>query len=331
MQSGCPNCGRLLEGHFEKCPHCNYDLTDLHKMIDKFEEERKLKIPKYAGFIQRTVAKEFDLLLITVLFIIIFCFCLKFNFKLIFNYNFWHNYPYLLIIAILCIIIFYFFYCVFCHYSKNLATYGERIVGIKVVDAKGLPLSYKEAFKHNLYKIINILTLGIGYLFIIFSKNKQSLSNMLTHTYVINEKIENNELYYANVISRFIAYIIDIALLWLFANITLFLIPSYVISAFNLGPLLKIWYICFLIIVLVILFFYFPFMESRKGATFGKMAMNIKVADYNGEKISFIKSLTRIFISILENIIIFGTIICLVSPKKQTLKDMITKTVVIQK
>ena len=335
MQNGCPSCGRLLEGYFEKCPHCGYDLTGLHKIVDKYEEERQANIPRYAGFIQRTVANQLDILFIILIFtILLFIMCKLFNFNFwsMFSLSFWHNHFSLLFVMVFCIVIFYFFYCVFCQYSKNLATYGERVVGIKVVDAEGLPLNYLEVFKHNLFRIFNILTFGIGYFIIIFNKQKQALSDILSHTYVCNVETNDNELYYANAFSRFIAYIIDCVLIYLFCYGVQLLFPMLFATPYNFGEISNILYLIVFILFFIILLFYFPFMESRYGASFGKIIMKIKVSDYNGDNIGFWHSFFRmIFISFEFTIFVFGTLICFTSPKKQTLKDMLTKTVVIKK
>lgn len=317
MQNGCPSCGRLLEGYFEKCPHCGYDLISLHKMVDKYEKEREKKqkrkenASKYAGFIQRVVANWIDFWFVALAFLAIFIVVIV-VFRLDFSYAFCLNDYSRLFVMLLYYIILYFFYCVFCHYSKSGATIGEKIVGIRVVDEKCLPLGYIEVITHNLFRIFNILTLGIGALFIIFTKDKQALSDIMSHTYVVNVYSDDDEyLYYASILSRFFANLIDIAFILLAA----FLVGRFFLLLF-----------CLAIIVCWCL------MESRWGGTIGKLIMNIKITDYNGDNIGFGRSLVRNLAILLELfVLIFGTIICFTSPRKQTLKDMLTKTVVIQK
>ncbi|QOP41010.1 RDD family protein [Sulfurimonas marina] len=66
------------------------------------------------------------------------------------------------------------------------ATPGKKIVNIKIVDAKTLEdISNKQAITRSLGYIPSTLLLGLGFLMIIFTKNKQSLHDMLANTVVI--------------------------------------------------------------------------------------------------------------------------------------------------
>ena len=72
-------------------------------------------------------------------------------------------------------------------------------------------------------------------------------------------------------------------------------------------------------------------MESRYGATFGKRVLDIKVVKLNGEKQSFIQSFLRFILMAWENLIPLSHILSFVNPRQQTLKDIITKTMVINR
>ncbi|WP_304543133.1 RDD family protein [Sulfurimonas microaerophilic] len=66
------------------------------------------------------------------------------------------------------------------------ATPGKKIVNIKIVDAKTLKdISNKQAITRSLGYIPSTLLFGLGFLMIIFTKNKQSLHDMLANTVVI--------------------------------------------------------------------------------------------------------------------------------------------------
>lgn len=69
------------------------------------------------------------------------------------------------------------------------ATPGKKVVNIKIVDADTLQdLSNKQAITRSLGYIPSTLLLGLGFLMIIFTKNKQSLHDKLANTVVIHIK-----------------------------------------------------------------------------------------------------------------------------------------------
>lgn len=71
--------------------------------------------------------------------------------------------------------------------------------------------------------------------------------------------------------------------------------------------------------------------SSAKQGTYGKQAMNLKVTNSNGERISFMNALGRFFATYLSMIILFiGYLMMLWSNKKQCLHDLIANTIVIK-
>ena len=84
------------------------------------------------------------------------------------------------------------------------------------------------------------------------------------------------------------------------------------------------------IIGIVLAWVYFATMESSsKQGSLGKMALGIKVTDYNGEKISFGKASGRFFGKILSGIIIgIGFLMVGFTSKKQGLHDFMAGTLV---
>ncbi len=77
---------------------------------------------------------------------------------------------------------------------------------------------------------------------------------------------------------------------------------------------------------------YFAYFESSaKQATIGKQALDIKVVDMDGQRISFVKAILRWFLKILSGIILgIGYLLPLFTQKKQALHDMIGKTLVVK-
>ena len=85
------------------------------------------------------------------------------------------------------------------------------------------------------------------------------------------------------------------------------------------------------ILYFVIWIFYFPFMESRGGTTFGKKIVGIKVLNANGEPVGFLRSLGRNLAKIISALILMiGFIMAGFTKKKQGLHDIIASCVVVR-
>ena len=87
------------------------------------------------------------------------------------------------------------------------------------------------------------------------------------------------------------------------------------------------------LITFAIAWLYYAGMESSsKQATFGKLALGIKVTRLNGERISFSRASARFFSKILSVLLFFiGFIMIAFTEKKQALHDMISGVVVVNK
>ncbi|ALI99341.1 RDD family protein [Rufibacter tibetensis] len=77
---------------------------------------------------------------------------------------------------------------------------------------------------------------------------------------------------------------------------------------------------------------YKSIMESSSWqATLGKRALNLKVTDEQGNRISFVRSLGRSFATILSTMVLFiGYIMAAFSSRKQALHDKIASTLVVK-
>jgi uncharacterized RDD family membrane protein YckC len=84
-------------------------------------------------------------------------------------------------------------------------------------------------------------------------------------------------------------------------------------------------------IKLGVLFLYFSILESSNWqATFGKLAMRIKITDLRGERISYARASARFFAKILStNILLIGYLIAFFTQRKQALHDLLANTLVI--
>lgn len=76
---------------------------------------------------------------------------------------------------------------------------------------------------------------------------------------------------------------------------------------------------------------YFPFVESRGGATYGKQFVGIKVLNTSGEPIGFLRSLGRSLAKTISALIVMiGFIMAAFTNKKQGLHDIIASCIVVK-
>jgi uncharacterized RDD family membrane protein YckC len=139
---------------------------------------------------------------------------------------------------------------------------------------------------------------------------------------------------YAGFWKRLAAYIIDALIMVIPMFIIGFIVSYFAISSANTEMEME----AFLagakgitrIINIIVAWVYFAAMESSsKKGSLGKMALGIKVTDYNGEKISFGKATGRFFLKILSGIIFcIGFLMIGFTSKKQGLHDIMAGTLV---
>lgn len=69
--------------------------------------------------------------------------------------------------------------------SDKQATVGKRILGIQVAGIDGNKISFLRATGRTFAKILSVITLGIGFLMVAFTKKKQGLHDMVSETVVV--------------------------------------------------------------------------------------------------------------------------------------------------
>ena len=69
--------------------------------------------------------------------------------------------------------------------GNSQATFGKKILNIKVTGLKGEPINYKKAFIRNICKIISALIIGIGFIMVLFTDKKQGLHDLIAETLVV--------------------------------------------------------------------------------------------------------------------------------------------------
>lgn len=154
---------------------------------------------------------------------------------------------------------------------------------------------------------------------------------------------------YAGFWKRFLAYLIDNILISIFSFVILLPLlamiglagigiassgdenPDANVYLGSIGMLLGA-YLLFIVVVFVGEWLYFALMESKKGATLGKMALGIKVTDLSGHTISFGRATGRYFGKILSSLIFcIGYIMVAFTQQKQGLHDLMAGTLVVNK
>lgn len=91
-------------------------------------------------------------------------------------------------------------------------------------------------------------------------------------------------------------------------------------------------YITLILVLMVAQWLYFAIMESVKGATLGKMLLNIQVTDMQGHRISFGRASGRYFAKIISGLTLgIGYIIAGFTQQKQALHDIIASCLVVNK
>ncbi len=328
MQKGCPKCGRIIPASHEKCPFCNYDFSELN-MYFKRVEDKIIEENKYAGFVKRLIAGLIDIyivLIMTLLIIIPLGIYNAPNIELIYKNALKNIY---IIMPLYTLI--YIFYNTLLERTKWHGSVGKKMVGIEVTDEYENPETLGIAFIRNLVKFLNIFTLGIGFIMSAFPQKKQTLGDKVSKTYVISliNFNEEKKFDFTGPIKRFIAFIIDEIVISIIV-IGLYYLGQYLIENIQGLPEAIINAVpnVMLILSLVVSFFYFPVRESMTGQTIGKKTMKIKLTDQEGEIISFQKAFIRQFLNLID-ILCLGFLLIFSNKKRQTLKDKLSKTIVI--
>ena len=69
--------------------------------------------------------------------------------------------------------------------SRSGATLGMQVMGIRIARLDGGPVSFSRATWRFFAQLLDVLTLGIGYLLLLFSARKQTLHDLVAGTVVV--------------------------------------------------------------------------------------------------------------------------------------------------
>ena len=82
--------------------------------------------------------------------------------------------------------------------SSNQATLGKKLLGIKVTDMAGQPLSFIHAAGRQLAGLITSMTFYIGYLMAAFTGRKQALHDIIAGAVIVNKNFDPNQIKLCN-------------------------------------------------------------------------------------------------------------------------------------
>ena len=83
----------------------------------------------------------------------------------------------------------YLIYHIVMEGSPRQATYGKKILKIKVCNIDGSPIDYTKAAARNIAKICSVATFLVGYLMCFFTKKQQCLHDILAGTLVMRDRL----------------------------------------------------------------------------------------------------------------------------------------------
>lgn len=135
--------------------------------------------PEYPGFGRRLLAYLFDVLPITLLTGLVYLSTA--NVKVANRADFLEHRNFVrdLSFAI------YVVYCAIMEGSTLQGTLGKRMLGLRVTDLQRRPLSMARSIGRNFAKIVSLLPLGLGFLWALWSKDRQGWHDMIAGTLVV--------------------------------------------------------------------------------------------------------------------------------------------------
>jgi uncharacterized RDD family membrane protein YckC len=81
-----------------------------------------------------------------------------------------------------------FFYHIYMENAQQ-ATFGKKMMGIKVTDLRGLKPTLVEVFIRNISKAISTITFFFGYFYLFLNKKQQTLHDKMANTLVIKDRL----------------------------------------------------------------------------------------------------------------------------------------------
>ena len=163
------------------------DYKEAHEIAELRElfgfSKAALLMQYYGSFDQRLTASAIDLFFVsTVCAIVMFIGVMIINSQLI---------RILMTVGLIILIpLVNLIYHIIMECGRKQGTYGKQLLQIRVCDMEGNRLTLAHSAGRNLAKVISMLTLCIGYLYIFFNKKQQGLHDIIAGTLVIKGRLD---------------------------------------------------------------------------------------------------------------------------------------------
>ncbi len=149
----------------------------------------------YAGFFVRVFAALLDLAFLTpIVAIFLYIFGINGNYEMLKIKDVMHGYVYskteftTLLHSDLITYGVSIFYLTYFVAKKGQATFGKKLMGIYVGNPDGSKLSAGKSLARALASLLTAATIGIGFLLVIFTKEKTALHDLICNTRVFHGK-----------------------------------------------------------------------------------------------------------------------------------------------
>jgi len=178
----CQKCGTQIPDDSVFCTTCGERVRGTPDVPPEDEG------PDYAGFLPRLGALIIDTVIvwITVFLISAVYYAIYYMSNPVRAYDSAYYTEDFIIIAV-AVLIQYLYFAGF-HSSSRQATIGKSVLGLVVTDTDGRRLTFWRASLRYIGRIIVSITLGLGYLLIIFTEKKQGLHDFIADTVVIRKR-----------------------------------------------------------------------------------------------------------------------------------------------
>jgi uncharacterized RDD family membrane protein YckC len=176
-----------------KKPDLKFDSEEeVEKPTQPIESGQIISRQFYAAtFLQRFLSLIIDTSLVLICSVIIWFAGVSFaiNPNILFKTGAGIKFEDLLISFISLNLLFGFFYSMIFHHLSS-RTIGKMLLGLSLVEKNSYRVSFYRVFLRNILFVLNILTLLIGYVWIIVDEKGQALHDKLSGTYVVSDEIK---------------------------------------------------------------------------------------------------------------------------------------------
>lgn len=162
------------------------DYKQAHEVVELrqlFGFNKEVLIQYYAAFDQRVLASTVDWLIVTAA-----CVLPAFVLSLFITSKIW-GIAFAFIILLIIIPLAKLVYHIIMESSPKQGTYGKQLLGIKVCDLEGAPITSSQAVGRNFAKILSVFTFYLGYLYSYFNPKHQCLHDVVAGTLVIKDRL----------------------------------------------------------------------------------------------------------------------------------------------